>query len=181
MSFSLFVPEYLYEKILEKLRIFKLIMSMSRNLTCKNFKSDHNREKMKKLLHMFLVMITLVVPVLAHAVPCNMSMPQAKMASLSMQDKAMNEDPCPNHKQPASVPCDGVMSIADCLDTDTMAMSDTVNFKFAKADTMPVGVLPSQPWEEIALMTQAPRAPPSLQAIDIPKPSIIITTQRFRV
>ena len=135
---------------------------------------------MKKLLHMFLVMMTLVMPVLAHATPCNMSMTQTKMA-LHVQAKAMNEEPCPNHKQPASVPCDGVMSIADCLDTDTMAVSDTVNFKFAKADTMPVGVLPSQPWEEIALMTQAPRAPPSLQAIDIPKPSIIITTQRFRV
>ncbi|MAF32255.1 MAG: hypothetical protein CMF60_08625 [Magnetococcales bacterium] len=125
---------------------------------------------------MFLVMVMLGTAILAHATPCNMSMSQAKMAS--MQDKTM---PCPNHKQPASVPCDGVMSIADCLDTDTMAMSDTVSFKFAKADTVPVGVLPSQPWEEIALMTQAPRAPPSLHAIDIPKPSIIITTQRFRV
>ena len=154
-------------------------MSMSRNLTCKNFKSDHNREKMKKLLHMFLVMVMLVMPVLAHATPCNMSMSQAKMAS--MQDKTINENPCPNHKQSASVSCDGVMSIADCLDTDTMAMSDTLSLKIFKADTVPVGVLPSQPWEEIALMTQAPRAPPSLRAIDIPKLSIIITTQRFRV
>lgn len=136
---------------------------------------------MKKLLHIFLVMITLVVPVLAHAVPCNMSMPQAKMASLSMQDKAMNEDPCPNHTQAASVPCDNLMSMADCLDTDTMAMSDTVNFKLSKTDNMSVGVLPSQPWKEIALMTQAPRAPPSLHSLDLPKPSIIITTQRFRV
>ena len=131
---------------------------------------------------MFLVTVTLVIPVLAHAVPCNMSMPQAKMTSFSMQEKAMNEDPCPNHKQQsASVPCDSLMSIADCLDTDTMAMSDTINFKFTKADSIPVGILPSQPWEEIALMNQAPRAPPSLHSIDIPKPSIIITTQRFRV
>lgn len=137
---------------------------------------------MKKLLHMFLVMIMLVVPVLSHAMQCNMSMSMSQNDTApSLRDTTMNQGPCPNHKKPSSLPCKGAMSVADCLDTDIIAISDTVNFKFSKIDNIPIAILPSEPFVQISLNLQIPRAPPLLHSLDIPNPSIIILTQRFRI
>ncbi len=133
---------------------------------------------------MFLVMVALVMPVLSHAMPCNMSMPQAKVAmhhAMQQPAASADEQPCPNHKQQASKPCDGMMSVADCLDIDMMASADAVSLKILKSDMSPVAVLPTRPWEQIALTAAAPRAPPEMRHISITQPSIILTTQRFRV
>ncbi len=132
--------------------------------------------------------VMLVAPVMAQAVPCNMTAPKAAMAghhamnrSVSAQPASAGEHPCPNHRQQVSQPCDSTMSMADCLDIGMAPSVDTLSLKTLKSDVFPLAVVSFHPGEQTAFTMAAPRAPPLIRRSPFPQPSLILTTQRFRV
>ncbi|MDE0724483.1 MAG: hypothetical protein OSB62_07265 [Alphaproteobacteria bacterium] len=132
---------------------------------------------MKQWLKNIFILMTLVSPVIAQAVPCSMDMntPSSQM-----------ETPCPNHqnmtKAEISKPCDGVMSIADCFDADGMALSDTPTFKLPQPDTGMDALYTISLVMQDGLMHKKARAPPVIHSDkQLTLLSLLRTTQRFRI
>jgi hypothetical protein len=133
---------------------------------------------MKQSLYAFFVVIALVMPVLSYAAPCNAAMLQAS----AMQTSAsMGEQPCPHHKQQAAKPCDGLTSVADCLDMGLITSGEAAGLKVTKSDLGPVAAAPLYAEEGAVPIIIAPRAPPATRAFRVSSLSLILTTQRFRV
>ena len=125
------------------------------------------------MLRVLFVAMFLVMPVLAHAVPCIMEMPQAV---------SVHEAPCPSHKPIAAEPCDKTMSVAACLDIDQMVSADAGNVKLVKQDTLTMAILPNQLWYVASVTSHFPRDPPLVRhRTTLAEPSLLITTGRFRV
>lgn len=127
---------------------------------------------MNKLLHALFVVTLLVVPVLAQAAPCIMAM--------SQEVQAQEGEPCPNHQSSTPQP-DHQMSVAECVDVDMMTGADMLTFKLTKSDHDVTAVLPLLKTGQVIALLAAPRAPPTQAQFSIPQPSLILTTQRFRV
>jgi hypothetical protein len=132
---------------------------------------------MKQWLKNIFILMTLVSPVIAQAVPCSMDMntPSSQM-----------EMPCPNHQNMAKVefskPCDGVMSVADCFDADGITLSDAPTFKLPQLDTDMDALYTTSLVIQGGFAYKQTRAPPVIHS-DKQRTllSLLRTTQRFRI
>ncbi|MDD9911616.1 MAG: hypothetical protein OXQ96_01040 [Alphaproteobacteria bacterium] len=125
-----------------------------------------------KLLHALFIVTLLVIPVLAQAAPCIMAM--------SQEVQAQEGEPCPSHQSSTPQP-DHQMSVAECVDVDMMTGADLLIFKLTKSDHDVIAVLPLLKTGQVTVLSADPRAPPTQNQFAIPHPSLILTTQRFRV